>query len=278
MSNQNQILIVGLPSTGKTTFIAALWHILEFAEIDSRFELVLYEGDKEYLNTIRDNWLEYERVGRSIGKKISNIYIKEKNGSKEFKLVIPDISGEIFEQLWVERSWNHDYDELAKNTNSILLFLHPDVLNDAYEIEENLEFDIDIPQNDEMKEWNPSEASTQSVLVDLLQMLIQKIEKDVVNVGIIISAWDKIGNKYFTPNSWVKKSMPLLTQYLKTNQDKIRHKIMGVSAQGCDYDNEEDVMNVMNLDKHTERIKLFINDKETSDLSICVDWFEETNV
>ena len=51
-----QCLMVGLPGTGKTTFLAALWHVAKSHEVPGSMRLERREGDQEYLNWIADEW------------------------------------------------------------------------------------------------------------------------------------------------------------------------------------------------------------------------------
>jgi hypothetical protein len=45
-----QCLMLGLPKAGKTTFLAALWHVLKPGEIPGSLLMGPREGDQEYLN------------------------------------------------------------------------------------------------------------------------------------------------------------------------------------------------------------------------------------
>src|SRR5260370_11015765 len=58
-------VIVGLPGSGKTTFLAALWHIIEADETDCRLKLDHYEGDLKYLNSIAQAWRTFKKVPRT---------------------------------------------------------------------------------------------------------------------------------------------------------------------------------------------------------------------
>ena len=45
--------IIGMPSSGKTTFLAALWHLITSGELDPSLTLERLEGDYYYLNLSR---------------------------------------------------------------------------------------------------------------------------------------------------------------------------------------------------------------------------------
>src|SRR3954469_5056688 len=62
MSSEQSVVMMGLPGSGKTTFLAALWHQLESAEIATAFTTDRLQRDREYLNRIRDAWIAFEEV------------------------------------------------------------------------------------------------------------------------------------------------------------------------------------------------------------------------
>ena len=60
--------MLGLPGSGKTTFLAALWHQFESAEIETAFIAERLQPDREYLKSIREAWLACEEISHtSIG-------------------------------------------------------------------------------------------------------------------------------------------------------------------------------------------------------------------
>jgi len=58
-------LIAGLPGSGKTTFIAALWQLLTEGGVPTNVQLKQLEGSYEHLNRIRDSWLVAEELPRT---------------------------------------------------------------------------------------------------------------------------------------------------------------------------------------------------------------------
>ena len=59
-------LLIGLPETGKTTFLAALWQVVESDEVPGALRLEKLHGDREHLNKIRADWLCCSPMGRTI--------------------------------------------------------------------------------------------------------------------------------------------------------------------------------------------------------------------
>src|SRR5260370_25751159 len=98
-------LIIGLPETGKTTFLAALWHVVNSREVRGALELLHLEGDRKHLNIIRKAWLEFREVGRTIPttEQIVSMRLGVQGEAEAGELVFSDMSGEAFRQQWVDR-------------------------------------------------------------------------------------------------------------------------------------------------------------------------------
>src|SRR5437870_5902491 len=120
-------LIIGLPETGKTTFLAALWHVVISEELADSLQLLKLEGDRKHLNIIRTAWLEFREVGRTVSttEEVVSMKLGQTGKSEAAELIFPDMSGESFRKQWVERKWTKEYDELVANASGIFLFVHP---------------------------------------------------------------------------------------------------------------------------------------------------------
>ena len=58
-------LVVGLPRTGKTSFIAALGHVVESGEVPNSLQLVDLGNVRDRVNAISKEWLGYREVDRT---------------------------------------------------------------------------------------------------------------------------------------------------------------------------------------------------------------------
>ena len=57
---------------------------------------------------------------------------------------------------------------------------------------------------------------------------------------MVLSVWDLVPEGV-TPGEILKQRFPLLHQYIQTN---FNYNLIGVSAQGCDYDNTASLNNI----------------------------------
>lgn len=134
MKKNTNVAIIGLPATGKTTYIAALWYLMMShsqycsLEIDS-----LEEGNQEYLNELSNKWASYGDLGRTIFADVGDVIMNLKfvNSNSELRLNIPDYYGEIFDEHFRDREWSLDYKELMDSTDGILLFIDPRSTNNV---------------------------------------------------------------------------------------------------------------------------------------------------
>jgi GTPase SAR1 family protein len=103
---ERSIVICGLPGSGKTTFLAALWHIVFQRENhDSKLKLdSLKDGEHSHLNAIAGRWLraqEQIHTETSSGKLVT-MNLKDGIGRK-VRMTFPDLSGESYQQMWEAR-------------------------------------------------------------------------------------------------------------------------------------------------------------------------------
>jgi len=232
--------IIGLPRSGKTTFLAALWHLLNASEVSSKFVLDKLVGDFTHLNTIVEAWRRCEEVSRTsmaAEAKVS-IHVKEASTGKQAVLHFPDLSGESFERQLSSRLCTPDYVEGLDGAGGILLFVTADQPSEGMSITdvtplvpgENV-----VEQPEDHREWTPEMVPTQVNLVELLQFLQRKPFKRVVRrVAVVVSAWDVIESPDLKPDQWLQREFSLLHQFLISNPESFPFRVYGVSAQGGD--------------------------------------------
>ena len=100
-----QIVIVGLPESGKTTFLAALWHVVNAAEIDTALRFgSLGQGDRSYLNAITKRWRSAHKQERTIagGPRNVSMHLKDRK-DRDVRVIFPDLPGEDFVRVWETR-------------------------------------------------------------------------------------------------------------------------------------------------------------------------------
>lgn len=243
--------IIGLPDAGKTTYLAALWHLVTSGEVESSLILDRLDGDVNYLNDMVESWQRCEKVRRTTSAEDHPIiiHLKTRTSSNQITLNFTDLSGEKFEQQFASRFCSPEYVSEINGEGGLLLFINADRPHKGVTIqdtkglfEEEATFDqeeatVSEPMTEDI-EWDPKFVSEQAQLVDLLQCLqgppfVQRRRR----LAVIISAWDVVTNRD-TAEEWLRHEMPFLWQFLSTNKATFDTKMWGVSAQGGAIEND----------------------------------------
>ena len=281
-TKEHDILVMGLPQTGKTTFLAALWDVVDTQKVDGSLVLENVEGDMQHLNTIRDLWADCKEIPRTLfGKeKIVSMTLRDRVSSARSRLSFPDMDGEAFERQWTERVWPRSHKEITEMADSALIFIHPAKVKPGALIRDTHRA-VGIlaeagaepapaaePAPGSGKKFTP----TQVQLVEFLQFVRwAKQGLEQFRLGVIISAWDVVPKQgATTPDKWLEAQLPMLHQYLVANREEVCSRVYGVSAQGGDI--KKDAARLRKKHSPSERIIVADGSSRSSDITIPVRW------
>ena len=250
-SVSQQFLLMGLPGTGKTSFLAALWYMVNQSEIPCALFLDRYDGDVTYLNLIRTAWLEHKPVPRNPldSEKLVSMLLKQRASSALVELTFPDLSGESFRLQWAKRQMTSQYDQRLRNANGAILFVHPQTISKPHRIDTadalvaaigdalGVEGETTTEAASAVtKPWDIEKAPTQVQLVELLQFISgREYFQPPFRLAIIVSAWDLVAHLWGSAREWISHELPLLHEFLDSNEDEFQVEVYGVSAQGGRY-------------------------------------------
>ena len=236
--NQNKILICGLPSSGKTSYLAALWYLLFHKEIPTALSLATLPATRDYLNSLSKKWTRTVEIDHTPTDEVQEITLRLKDENNVVELHIPDMSGETWDHIWVNRSCAVHAAEWANDAIGIMFFVHSDKIRNALDIITHNAM-IGVEGKDaidgELTEWSPEKSPTQVILVDILQSLaLPPLGNGSRRIAVIISAWDKAEDAGMEPEEYLRVHLPLLHQFLRYSDYFTAVKIFGVSAIGGD--------------------------------------------
>jgi hypothetical protein len=287
-------VIMGLPASGKTTFLAALWHLVEAGETECRLKMDDYRGDLSYLNRIADAWRSFKTLPRTsqVGDTDTDvtIYLQDTETGVKGMAFFPDLAGEIFDLQVEERRCRPEFVEQVGNDDGILFFINADVKEDSLSVTElnarlpevgvaEIEPIAVLPAEDGngatasfSREWEPKLLPAQVRIVQLLSDLIQPpFTPRNRRLAVLISAWDLTRDQGLAPKRWLAEHMPLVDQFLRTNSKSFKHEVYGVSAQGVRLEDEVAVDEAAKLTP-SRRIQIVSTEGEGHDLTAPLVW------
>jgi hypothetical protein len=276
MSTGSRLLLIGLKGSGKTSYLAALWHLVEAGEIPIALVGSQLQPDRHYLNEIRDSWLRFQEVGRTSlrSQEMISLRMHDSASGDAIDLSLPDLSGELFRLQWATRKATKFYADLAANATGALLFIHPGTIRRARRIlrgdaahSANCGTDQgDASSETAAREWTSESSPTDVQLVELLQFVdFLHSPTKRFRIAVVVSAWDLVPDPAL-PASWLERELPLLSQFLGANGETTPYRVYGVSAQGGDL--QKDLERLQAETMPSRRIRVLENTVEvTRDLT-----------
>lgn len=274
--NKKKVFMIGMPSSGKTTYLASLCRLLLYGEQEVEWKLDpkdVPDGFDKVGNFIK-NLNSYKAVERTYGVDFYKVKFNLYNHKQDcIQFIVPDLSGEIFRDLVYDRRIPSNVMEQIIESDILLFFINDNTMipeerikireksaikqlneeqadkiiqNAENKVEEHAEDkeQIESKERDTNKEEEQKKYINQSALVELLQNIVYLVPHSL-NVRFVISAWDLVEKEFqqdkVTPEEYIKIKLPLLYQYLLFNAKIIDYEIWGVSAQGGDFDDKDDL-------------------------------------
>lgn len=288
MSTAANLLFMGLPGSGKTTFLAALWHVLDDRSSETRLRLQGLSADRAYLHQITTDWQACSQVQRTSLEHEQLVVLSLASGTTDFELTVPDLSGEAFEQQLRDRKIAVGHHENIQRATGFVLFVHPRVkegtrLTYSRQLSAVLHGAPAQPtvaggsaSPSVTEPWSIEKLPTQVALVELLQFALESAARKV-RVAVVISAWDLVEKASFTgtPHEYLAREMPLLRQFLESNDDRLEHTVFGVSAQGGDITVDEQKKALLDLDDALKRIRVLHGHEAGQDITKPIAWLLE---
>ncbi len=227
------LLLVGLPGTGKSTYLTALWAVEKDGKSNHLLSCDGLPSESSYIDSMRDNWMELKIVRRTTFAEPMKIDIpmKSRETGVTINLSLPDFKGEVFQKV-LDNIESDDVKNWCSKSNGILFMLNigstsPEMLQDQISEDSkpmpNIEKVVMLSNN--------INSMIQNVL--LIKYLFNNMGD--CPISICFSSWDQIdcasGMKV---EDWVKDNHPCIYNYVSSHFSK--YYFFGVSAQGDNYD------------------------------------------
>ncbi|RWP76621.1 hypothetical protein [Mesorhizobium sp.] len=291
MTGERCHMAIGLQSSGKSTYAAALWYVVDAGEVPTVLLKGKHIGDHRYLEVLAKRWEDGWRVPRTKTLQHENMTmnLKDPKDGVEIALTFADLSGETFEKAFATRSLSSTAASAFDGVENLMLFVSAnDPRDDLTMIDLAIELEEDVDEEEidedgaEEKPFNPASTPRQVQIVDFLDSIQQPpLCVRVERIAVIVSAWDK-GPEHNDPPRWLRETMGLLDQYLRNNGIEVR--VYGVSAQGGDLPDKDnppaaddseglkDQKRLLSLTKASERVEVVGHGAGKHDLTHPVRW------
>lgn len=252
--------IVGMPSSGKTTFLAALGYLLDMST-DMDWRLIRC-NNREYLLDVAGRWAACKQMEHTPidTEGVIELVLADKEDN-EYSITLIDRAGEFFKRR--KRPIERDAEiQSGIRGNIILFFLNfTDLKREPLEgvLPEELrdtKLSADAKEYKEIydKMIGDFDLSVQADHVALLQTMLDSKEKQI-DISLVVSAWDVFEGSDMVPEDVIKDRAPLFWQMLQSHLDVLNLTYWGLSAQGGDWSEKTELEKIMDTDI-LKRIKL----------------------
>lgn len=290
-------LIVGMPESGKSTYIAALRHVLVAMQVETELELTMLAGDEGHLNSLEEKWLSCEPMKRTTPSNEAWVELNVRNRitGAHAVMTIPDLRGEQFERPVVGGGCPKDLHDALVHSDGILLFTNANREDDMLliddfgdmpedETEEGFtdtdadprigisQHAVSGDENQASGKFRPEDMAEEVKIVEFLQMANRRpLNPKLRKIALVASAWDLVGGEEgMTPDTWLASKRPMLAQFLFHNSDLWQSRVYGVSAQGGVLpERKAEFEKMLN---QSERIRVVGHDAALHDLTAPLRW------
>ncbi len=273
----SSIALLGFVGAGKTTYVVAFYVACE-NRIDG-MEITKYLGNRDYLNRLAEDLAACKPTERTQQTDSGELRLSLRfgPGAPQQELVIPDLSGELLRDSMASRRLDETLDQAIQSGDALLVFINTsnivptETIADfkaaltlaGYEVSGEA-----APERPE--DWEVRLAATQVQVLDALQEIVRRREGRPMRTVLILSAWDKQTDTKATPRKWAEDNLALLVQFLE-GRPEVDWTVFGVSAQGGDFTNEQDVARLMETD-FPQRARVERDDGQPAGIGAPLRW------
>ena len=246
-----RLAFLGLPRTGKSTFLGALWALVQ-SPAETSVSEANFSGDRSYVQKLADQVARGEEIDRTDVDADEEMRVELAfDGELTADLLIPDTSGESLRVLVERRIWYPRLLAACEDATAILLFVHPDRVRMPQPISALAAATGETP---EPAPDQPPEAAAQfdlhqhgctaAELIDVFENVSELChDRWPTRFGVVVSAWDRVRNaRGPTPYEWMQTRLPGVLATVESNPDVAELEVFGVSAQGGSLDAKDELL------------------------------------
>lgn len=232
MEQNTSIIILGQPSTSKTTYLSQL-----VMQVDSKKKAIKFRNKPDDISILKDA-ISRLRNGEEVQATPSDnntiIKLPLTIDYKEIDLICPDYGGEQISHLLNVREIDSKWIDLITQSNGWILFVRPSQLTVSYDISTK---NIEEAEKSESATESEFRVSDQSNLIELLQIFrnYKKLttQQRTIEPKLLVAftCWDELDEKA-SPVEYIQKQLPLFYEFIVNNWSDNSFSFVGLSAQG----------------------------------------------
>lgn len=279
-----RIVAAGLPASGKSSFIAALTHLLNAKELPTRLTLAVLSGDEKHLRALESGWLGAKPLPRTqrTNEHWGRFTVCDTKTAEIAELLVPDMRGELFEQPATIGGCQRALWEALVDCEAMMLFTNVDRRDDDHMISDMADAVAAVaaagpsvqaaPPPVSVAPFQPASIPEEPKLVELLQAMNRwPITSKPRRLALVLSAWDVVSvQEQEDPASWLGKHRPMLDQFLQHNADLWDVRVYGVSALGGSLPQDE--TRLLEMEIAGNRIRIVGLEVDAHDLTGILHW------
>ena len=282
MSSRN-VILVGGPDTGKTNFIGRLWIAVQ--SDDCALSAYAPPDDIRYVEEVVASLYRGQFAPRTnknldaeLGSLVIPVALNDSERERVSELVIPDISGEIWEKAVETSELPSDWMERLETADAALLFVR--VLSDTNSVP------IDWVSNPELMQHQGDDGQqkripTQVILCELLRYLELQLstrpEAKKPRIAVVVTAWDllDVERSAAGPHGYLQKEYPLFAGRL-SDIENVDIMVFAMSIFGGDPEADNEFRDrLLKSELHSVGYVRFDSNgsiEEDSDITIPIAW------
>ncbi len=236
------LLIIGRPDSSKTTLLAQFYSKLR----KNKSRIKLCERGAENIEPIietRRNLAEGKESESTSSGTNSNLLLPIEFQGQTIELNCPDYGGEQIDVIMNQREVDKKWKKSIQESNHWIFLIRLTNLDSSFDLSsKNYKKKYSKESNDPQQ--STYRMSDQSLLIELLQFFLFfkknnfHLKNPQIKLTISLTCWDEIETGV-TPRETLLKYAPLLLNFVESNWEKNKLKIIGLSAQGFSLTKQE---------------------------------------
>jgi hypothetical protein len=244
-SSQPRLVLIGMPETGKSTFLGAFWGLVQ-SPLEPAVREASFAGDRSYIQRLAEQVARGQEIDRTgVDTNEAMAVELDFDGLGSANVLIPDTSGESLRVLVESQVWHPRLHDACAQASAVALFVHPARLRvpqPASLLEVAQAADTDVQEEAVVPFDVHDHAATAAELIDVFENVTELCrERWPIRMAVIVSAWDRVDGD-MTPYQWVQARLPGLLSTIESNPELAALEVFGMSAQGGSLDERDELL------------------------------------